>query len=118
MIGQVVEGDVSIRLEELHQYYEPILRAIDTRSVCLSVCSVTSAFIIYKNTIVNPSRYTSVVDTVIGECLSSCDPCYQKWFQDFVALSLPSIKHHVRSCDYYSYVFCNAIVNRLSWIPV
>jgi len=35
---QVVEGDISIGLEELHQYYQPILRAIDTRCVCLCVC--------------------------------------------------------------------------------
>ena len=38
LIGQVVDDDTSIILDKLRRYCEPIVKAIDTRSVCVCLC--------------------------------------------------------------------------------
>ena len=79
-------------------------------SACVCLCSVCVCTLMIINTIAindnnKPLRYPSVMDIIIGSHMTSCDPHHQKWAQDFVALSLQSLKHNVRSCDHCYIVF-------------
>ncbi|XP_065904568.1 HEAT repeat-containing protein 1-like isoform X3 [Dysidea avara] len=67
VIGQAGDGEIP---SALHQYYTPVIRAVD-------------------------NRYPNVVDTVVGDHLMSCDANHRKWSHDFVNMSLPGVEHHV-----------------------
>ena len=73
--------------------------------VCVCVCMLMIINTIAINDNNKPLRYPSVMDIIIGSDMTSCDPHHQKWAQDFVVLSLQSLKHNVRSCNHCYIVF-------------